>query len=373
MAETSHRQGIGERATERACAAAAEPLAVYGHTAQAQAYAAQLTAGPRMAAQRRAVQAILGSSAAVAQRKTSIQHGTEQYSYYDHDAQERRNQTVGAEMKAWLDPKKPLKGSATGAPQAAFIQNLRRTFPNDNMIRGHLLNHDLGGYGVEQNLFPITSAANGVHLRTVEYGVKNALLQANTDGKGVYYHVRVSGDATDNKDAPVSTFECAARYLDDVEDHDNLGAEILRVNVHSTPKKSGPKREAAARGTATLPNGDAAGNFAHSSGLSSWFHGGRSGEQDFNEIIGAGTINVTAVAALADGGSIEATFLAFLDVLSLRQTFELLRAQRPETYELALTAFEAVYTSPPDSEEAVAKLAEMWDQQSQELQELQGH
>lgn len=228
------------------------------------------------------------------QRKTEIQHTTGTYSYHDHRDASRKDQNVGVEMKAYLDPAKAIRGSETGGPQKEFITSLRKTFPNDNMIRGHLLNHDLGGFGVEQNLFPITSSANGVHLRTVEYGVKQALVNANAQDKGVFYHVKVSGERSDANDSPVSVFECKANYLNDVEDHSgaSIGDEILSVNVTSTPKKSGPKRAAGLRGSAAKPGGQSVGNFKHSAGLATWKHSG-SGVSNFKHYVEQGAIKTT--------------------------------------------------------------------------------
>lgn len=235
------------------------------------------------------------------QLKTQIKHTTSDYSYLDHSDNTRKNQIVSSNMEAYLDPDEVINGSATGGPQKEFIGNLRQTFPNDNMIRGHLLNHDLGGFGVEQNLFPITSAANGVHLRTVEYGVKDALKQANNDNKGVYYSVDVTGEFSDANDAPVSTFECTASYLEDVEDHtvQSFGEKILDVHVVSSPKKTGGKRAANLRGSAHDGSNGDVDNFSHSAGLSTWRHGGRAGKLNFDELIDNGKIT-SVVSDLAE-------------------------------------------------------------------------
>ena len=62
------------------------------------------------------------------------------------------------------------------------------------MIRGHLLNHDLGGFGVEENLYPITSGANKKHTNNVENHVGDELNNASIagNGAGVYYSVKVN-------------------------------------------------------------------------------------------------------------------------------------------------------------------------------------
>lgn len=248
-----------------------------------------------------------------AQLTTSITHDTDQYSYRDNRDGQRKTQNVGVGMCAFLDPEDAIRGSATGGPQQEFITEIRKTFKNDNMIRGHLLNHDLGGFGVEANLFPITSSANGVHLRTVEYGVKKALADSkNDDGKGVYYEVNVTGSKDDNSDAPVSAFECRAHEWNDVEDQGKIGDEILRVNVVSSPKKSGPKRAAGLRGSANDGALGPVANFKHSSGLATWNHQSRSGKQNFQDLINNGKIFSMPASDEAPVDSV-ATGLLFLD------------------------------------------------------------
>ena len=248
-----------------------------------------------------------------AQLTTTITHDHNNYSYLDSRDGQRKNQTVGVGMRAFLDPNEPVRGSATGGPQQDFITEMRKTFRNDNMIRGHLLNHDLGGFGVEANLFPITSAANGVHLRTVEYGVKKALADArDEDEKGVYYEVNVTGSKDDTTDAPVSTFECVAHEWDNVEDQGRIGAQLLRVNVVSSPKKTGPKRDAGLRGSANDGAGGGVGNYGHSSGLATWSHQSRSGQQNFQQLITDGKIISTPASDEAPVASV-ATGLLFLD------------------------------------------------------------
>ncbi len=250
----------------------------------------------------------------IIQTKTRVHHTTGNFSYFDHDDQSRKNQTVGSEMRAFLDPNEAIKGSATGGPQKKFIQNLRRTFPNDNMIRGHLLNHDLGGFGVEPNLFPITSYANGVHLRTVENGAKRALSTAN-QGEGVFYRVNVHSDFTDDGDAPVSRFDCTVNKLNDVENHaqDSIGDEILKVNVTSSPKKSGGKRPGLQRGSAQTPDGHAVDNIPRSTVPGAWKHGSRSGKKNFQTLVDEGKISTTAGSQDEEVEYNEDTALLYLD------------------------------------------------------------
>lgn len=80
-------------------------------------------------------------------------------------------------------------------------------------IRGHLLNHNIGGPGEPFNLYPITANANSKHLQYVERGVKKWVL---SEGKSADYTVKVTGvDTTHVNDGSKSgyvnaTFSCDA-------------------------------------------------------------------------------------------------------------------------------------------------------------------
>ncbi len=86
--------------------------------------------------------------------------------------------TVGLGMNATLDPDDPVVGSATG-PNWDWMKSLRGSYPNAGVVRGHLLNHDLGGYAVPENLYPISTKANADHSANVEQKVKAALTAAH--------------------------------------------------------------------------------------------------------------------------------------------------------------------------------------------------
>jgi|GEM_PF-2051153 len=253
------------------------------------------------------------SAASPAQLATNIRHNTENYSYMPQGVDAvRANETVGNRMRATLDPEDIVTGSSTGAPQANFIKAIRATFPRDSMIRGHLLNHDLGGFGVHENLFPITAKANSRHLHHVEKYVKNALYDANqhADRKGVYYEVNVTGAKSDAADNPVSNFECTANDIPDVEDHPNThGTQLFDVTIASAPKKS-PRGADYQNGSAT----DNARTYdTKGSKLNTWKHGSRKGKLNFDELIAAGKITISADASHAGGD--DAAFATPADAL----------------------------------------------------------
>lgn len=76
--------------------------------------------------------------------------------------------------------------------------------PNNYWVRGHLLNHNVGGPGEKRNLTPITKTANSEHHNNIEKAVKWAnenggglvtyTVKAVYDGKGPQ---NLKGDKTD--------------------------------------------------------------------------------------------------------------------------------------------------------------------------------
>jgi len=151
---------------------------------------------------------------------------------------------VGLRMKAENLTKKAigkdanLKGSTPLASHQKTLMGLLPTNPKlskpDKYIKGHLLNHNIGGPGKDFNMFPITGSANGEHLRAVEKDVKSWVL----GGDKVDYEVTVSNiDSTNlmkkKKGGWVNaSFDCIAKNLDTL---DNISASI--------PSKFGVKSE----------------------------------------------------------------------------------------------------------------------------------
>lgn len=128
--------------------------------------------------------------------------------------------TVGTEMTA--DPLGPDHPAGQEPAGANIWSGLLVTDPgqsNDRKyIRGHLLNHQLGGSGAATNLFPITAAANDQHESQFESRIKQWV---NNERKWVRYHVRVSNiNVVINAGRRVSTnkidadFVCSAHVYD---------------------------------------------------------------------------------------------------------------------------------------------------------------
>ncbi len=89
-------------------------------------------------------------------------------------------ETVGGTTIAHLDPTDPQTGS-TPSGQDQMMDNLRMRYGlvGSQLVRGHLLNHDLGGEGVEDNMFPITGEANRMHSHNAEQQIKSMLYKGH--------------------------------------------------------------------------------------------------------------------------------------------------------------------------------------------------
>jgi hypothetical protein len=234
------------------------------------------------------------------QRRTDITHNTSNFTY--NPAAGAVTEPVGVYMSAYLDPLDPILGSATGgagSPHQVMITHLNTIYGFD-MIRGHLLNHDLGGFGVASNLFPITKAANNRHKDTVEKHMNTALKAANAHrvagannaADGIHYTVKVTGAIDRQANLPQgSNFVCHANYVDNINGARAVGANILDVTVVSKPRSGVGELD----GAAFNSDGSLAANSPISAPLGTWNHGGRSGDtptngggDDFTDHTGAG-------------------------------------------------------------------------------------
>jgi len=116
---------------------------------------------------------------------------------------------VGKKMEADLDPKFPVKGSATTSDNYDWMKGIRAFYKASGVVRGHLLNHDLGGYGVPENLYPISSQANSKHSDRVEQNVKAALSNsAKGTKKIIKYNVAVKENGPPKVPYESAEFDC---------------------------------------------------------------------------------------------------------------------------------------------------------------------
>jgi hypothetical protein len=127
---------------------------------------------------------------------------------------------VGRRMVAKLDPDDPKKGSAPGSGGEFEIYNELNAAHKKQYIKGHMLNANLGGLGLTENLFPITADANHEHSASVEENVKEAVIYARgifTKNKlyDVHYTVDavIDGDANAFVNKPNAHFDCEAKKV----------------------------------------------------------------------------------------------------------------------------------------------------------------
>jgi hypothetical protein len=137
---------------------------------------------------------------------------------------------VGKSMEAWLDPKNPMRGQSANlnTSQDDMMTAIRDYWDisGGDLVKGHLLNDNLGGSALNINLYPITRAANKDHLMYVENMVKNVVWNEES---GIHYGVKVSG--TPNYKQAKATFETWAEYWNPKTN--KTGKFIGYVNVPS--------------------------------------------------------------------------------------------------------------------------------------------
>lgn len=113
-------------------------------------------------------------------------------------------QTVGVDSEAYLDPADPKTGSRTGAGAGIYAAGTYNAVNGGaHLTQGHLLNANLGGHALNENLFPITAEMNKAHSVQVEEQVKTQLLRiaakrvnpataAAWANRRLYYRVQVA-------------------------------------------------------------------------------------------------------------------------------------------------------------------------------------
>lgn len=96
---------------------------------------------------------------------------TAEYLSFDHPEGKKTSST---------ELKKPFKYLVSGT--------LKGKTTEFKYVRGHLLNHHIGGLAIDDNLFPITAKANSDHLSKIETDAKN---RVNKKRELVHYKVEV--------------------------------------------------------------------------------------------------------------------------------------------------------------------------------------
>ncbi len=143
--------------------------------------------------------------------------------------QYRHNQNVGIDTRAYLDPTDPKTGSRTAPGNGIYANG------HYNLYQGHLLNANLGGQAITENLFPISPEMNRNHSSQVEDAVKASFLHLNTqkanavggwNNRRLFYRVQVQHpNFNDIRPATIAntSLVCTAYYTDNLNPNGNGG------------------------------------------------------------------------------------------------------------------------------------------------------
>lgn len=176
---------------------------------------------------------VYAPSAKTTQLKTTINNYSQSYTYAKN-----KTQMVGKTMEAWLDPAQPIRGQSANlnTSQDDMMNTIRDSYgiKGGNVVKGHLLNDNLGGSALSNNLFPITKGANSAHLGYVENVAK---LELWKQGQGIYYRVDVDGAA--NINTPEARFICLIKEWNPKTN--KTGDQLLNVGVTSNLNDYGSK------------------------------------------------------------------------------------------------------------------------------------
>lgn len=152
------------------------------------------------------------------------------------EKQRPAEEIIGGKTHAILDPTDPIKGTGPGSSeQKNLMDAIHPEFYTKNpFIKGHLLNHNLGGLGIAENMAPLTENANALHEMFVEQGVKNLIY----NGYNVDYTItaNVQGEDPLNRisktNPPITKFLCNVEVK---EKQSNVPKLSTTTNIISGP------------------------------------------------------------------------------------------------------------------------------------------
>ncbi len=186
----------------------------------------------------------------VAQLASSVTWKTQPIKYIDKEGIEQ-SEEIGSEMEAVLERKFPLQGAGTDSTEQSDLYEALAWYlepGSKRWVRGHMLNHDLGGPNTPANLVPITGHANGEHSSNIESLVEKAL--ASTPNPLTYkVNANIKNDKTVNNEAE-ELYNCDVDFVCDAQwkDSDGVNQKISGV-IASRPKvKPQGKKANGARG-----------------------------------------------------------------------------------------------------------------------------
>lgn len=171
------------------------------------------------------------------QLATSIHYDAVQ-DFKDPNGNPYPNKPVGNHVHARLDAGNQKTGTDTSGSDALCFQG--------NWVRGHLLNHDLGGVALYNNLFPITTQANSEHYHEVEKHVKHWLGWANNNrdnNNDCTHHIVYDVSASQTGNTPGGTFACDAYTVAEDANDDYAAGPRINKTIVSSPGPVANTRE----------------------------------------------------------------------------------------------------------------------------------
>lgn len=198
----------------------------------------------------------------ILQLRTEIEYRTTSYGF-TLPTGKYQQEIVGKSMHALLDPSDPVNGSEPGSDVQLGLMNYLKALNYQRMVRGHLLNAELGGLGIAANLYPITTQANSLHKYKVENHVKNELMNPRyTETNRLEYQV----EAKENGEFPNVTFEC------------HYGEEQSKVWDHNCDINSYPEKYSTGYGNTNQDSSSL--SFLNRNLPQGWGHVGRGYDED---------------------------------------------------------------------------------------------
>lgn len=201
----------------------------------------------------------------ILQLKTDIIYNTSTINYTIGDVED--NAIVGSSMHAWLDPGDPVHGSEPGSKVQGDLMKYFKDCGYKGMVRGHLLNAELGGLGIAANLYPITSKANSQHKLKVENYVKDYITNTSDFDENNRLEYRVD---VEKKTPPEATFKCMLG-------HETSSVwDLLTCDITSMPEQG-------STGSGDASEGVVSKNFINANLPDGWGHCGRGYLEDWGE------------------------------------------------------------------------------------------
>ena len=158
------------------------------------------------------------------------------YSWFGHSTE------VGKVVEVGLDPWDMIQGQSADLNNAQdyMMDAIRYMWgiSGGNVVKGHLWNDNLGGCALNNNLFPITKAANSDHLYYVENRAKTYVFNRVP----IYYKVEV--DAYPDITEPIAEFDCEIRKWSPYYPYEVGDLLVPPITIRSDLRDVGAYREA---------------------------------------------------------------------------------------------------------------------------------